>query len=134
MNRLPAIQAELSHMIQVVREALRELPKEPSVDPQTEISSMIHVFAATISKHVEGVPNSRGLLQVIRPSQEKFRKAIRGTAPRFQPFEGMELSEGLVPDPDPPFIKHEEEAEGQLADTVRTDIISVDAVMERARE
>ena len=36
---------------------------------------------------MEGVPNHDGLLQTIRPLHEKFRKAIRKTAPNFRPFE-----------------------------------------------
>ena len=40
-----------------------------------------------VSRHVEGVPDEDGLLQAIRPAQERFRRGIRGTAPRFRPFE-----------------------------------------------
>ena len=48
---------------------------------------MIHSFTVDLARHVEGVPNHDGLLQTIRPLQEKFRKAIRMTAPNFRPFE-----------------------------------------------
>jgi hypothetical protein len=40
-----------------------------------------------VSRHVEGVPDEDGLLQAIRPAQERFRRGIRGTAPKFRPFE-----------------------------------------------
>lgn len=37
--------------------------------------------------HVEGIPSKKGLLQAIRPEQERFRASIRETAPNFRPFE-----------------------------------------------
>jgi hypothetical protein len=48
---------------------------------------LIHSFTVDLARHVEGVPNNDGLLQTIRPLQEKFRKVIRMTAPNFRPFE-----------------------------------------------
>ena len=48
---------------------------------------LIRSFSIDLACHVEGVPNHDGLLQTIRPLQEKFRKAIRMTAPNFRPFE-----------------------------------------------
>ena len=35
----------------------------------------------------EGTPEADGLLQSIRPTQMRFRKAIRATAPAFRPYE-----------------------------------------------
>ncbi|EEB89482.1 hypothetical protein MPER_12412 [Moniliophthora perniciosa FA553] len=138
--RLPEIQTELENTIQGVRALLRKLPKEPSKDPQTEISMMIHAFAAAVGRHVEGIPNELGLLQLIRPFQENFRKAIRNTAPKFQPFDQdtpslVNGSGSVGPDPDPAFIKHEEEAESQDNDIQPVfDTISIDEVMKRARD
>jgi len=40
-----------------------------------------------LARHVQGVPDEDGLLQAILPAQEKFRVAIRETAPNFRPFE-----------------------------------------------
>jgi hypothetical protein len=48
---------------------------------------LIHSFTIDLARHVEGVPNHDGLLQTIRPLQDKFRKSIRMTAPNFRPFE-----------------------------------------------
>ncbi|ESK87720.1 hypothetical protein Moror_1821 [Moniliophthora roreri MCA 2997] len=136
-KRLPEIQTELENAIQRVRALLRELPKEPSKDPQTEISSMIHAFAAAVGRHVEGTPNELGLLQVIRPFQENFRKDIRNTAPKFLPFDkDTPYTVGnLGPvDPDPAFIKHEEEAESQdIVNQPVFNVIPIDEVMKRAR-
>lgn len=48
---------------------------------------MLHVFTNDISKHVEGIPDEDGLLQSVRPAQERFRLEIRKTAPNFRPYE-----------------------------------------------
>ena len=37
-----------------------------------------------MSKHLEGTPEGHGLLQTLRPVQERFKKAIRQTAPDFR--------------------------------------------------
>jgi hypothetical protein len=86
-ERLPEIHEELEKSIAVTRGLLSALPKAPSSDPLNEICTLIHSFTVDLSLHVEGVPNHDGLLQTIRPAQEKFRKSIRMTAPNFRPFE-----------------------------------------------
>ena len=85
--RLPEIHEELEKSIINTRGLLSALPKAPSSDPLNEICTLIHSFTIDLARHVEGVPNHDGLLQTIRPLQEKFRKAIRMTAPNFRPFE-----------------------------------------------
>jgi hypothetical protein len=84
---LPEIQEELERSILATRLVLQRLPKEPSKDPQNEITNLLHGFVTDLVKHVEGVPDEDGLLQTIRPAQEKFRSEIRATAPEFLPFE-----------------------------------------------
>ncbi|GLB38018.1 putative TRAFAC class dynamin-like GTPase superfamily, dynamin Fzo YdjA family protein [Lyophyllum shimeji] len=85
-KRLPQIQDEIEKSIIITRDALNALPKPPSSDPQNEVANLLHKFVRDLSKHVEGVPEE-GLLQSIRPAQERFRRAVRATAPDFQPFE-----------------------------------------------
>ncbi|KAF9461878.1 P-loop containing nucleoside triphosphate hydrolase protein [Collybia nuda] len=87
LKRVPEIQEELEKSILGTREALTKLPKEPSRDPRNEISNMLHVFVTDLAKRIEGIPDEDGLLQCIRPAQEKFRRALRVTAPDFRPFE-----------------------------------------------
>jgi hypothetical protein len=87
ITRLPEIHEELEKSIINTRGLLNDLPKAPSSDPLNEICTLIHSFTIDLGRHVEGVPNHDGLLQTIRPLQEKFRKAIRMTAPNFRPFE-----------------------------------------------
>ncbi|KAG5337798.1 hypothetical protein C0989_008853 [Termitomyces sp. Mn162] len=84
--RLPEIQDEIEKSIIATRDALQNLPKPPSSDPRNEIASLLHVFVQDLARHINGVPEA-GLLQTIRPAQEQFRRAIRVTAPDFQPFE-----------------------------------------------
>lgn len=86
-SSLPEIQEELEGSIRATRLSLQALPTEPSKDPHNEISNLIHGFVTDLVKHIEGVPDQDGLLQTIRPAQEKFRLEIRGTAPKFLPFE-----------------------------------------------
>ena len=71
----------------ITRGLLNALPKAPSSDPHNEICTLIHSFTIDLARHVEGVPDHDGVLQIIRPAQEKFRKSIRMTAPNFRPFE-----------------------------------------------
>ena len=85
--RLPQIQDELEKTIIRTRSLLVDLPRAPSSDPRNEISTLLHNFTSDLARHIEGVPDEDGLLQSIRPAQERFRKAIRLTAPNFRPFE-----------------------------------------------
>lgn len=48
---------------------------------------MLHGFVTDLAKRVEGIPDEDGLLQCIRPAQERLRRALRITAPDFRPFE-----------------------------------------------
>ncbi|KAG6828831.1 hypothetical protein H0H87_000659 [Tephrocybe sp. NHM501043] len=85
-KRLPEIQDEIEKTIIATRDAIQNLPKPPSSDPRNEIAGLLHDFTRDLARHVEGVPED-GLLQAVRPAQEKFRRDIRITAPDFQPFE-----------------------------------------------
>lgn len=87
IKRLPQIQDELEKAIAETRLALNSLHKEPSNDPLNEIVTLLHIFTNDVAKHVEGVPHKAGLLQAIRPAQERFRRGIRVTAPKFRPYE-----------------------------------------------
>ncbi|KAH9485775.1 Interferon-induced GTP-binding protein Mx2 [Psilocybe cubensis] len=86
-KRLPEIFNELDASINTCRKELQRLPPPPPANPQSEIASLVYNFVTDLGRHVEGVPDENGLLQVIRPAQERFRRAIRATAPQFRPFE-----------------------------------------------
>ncbi|KAJ2922805.1 hypothetical protein H1R20_g14300, partial [Candolleomyces eurysporus] len=86
-KRLPEIQEELDRSIIKVREILSSLPRPPSTDPVNEVTNLLYEFVADLHQHVDGVPGENGLLQCIRPAQDRFRRTIRDTAPQFMPFE-----------------------------------------------
>ncbi|PPR05458.1 hypothetical protein CVT24_008227 [Panaeolus cyanescens] len=94
-KRLPEIQEELDNAIIRTQGLIAKLPREPASDPRSAICTLLHEFTNDLARHVEGVPDDPdsddasgfGLIQTIRPSQERFRLAIRQTAPNFRPFE-----------------------------------------------
>ncbi|PFH50434.1 hypothetical protein AMATHDRAFT_60959 [Amanita thiersii Skay4041] len=86
LKRLPEIQRELREAVTKTEKNLRELPKEPSKEPFSEIMDLFYKFCIDVSRHSDGVPEPDGLHQSIRPLQDDFRKAIQGTIPRFSPF------------------------------------------------
>lgn len=51
-----------------------------------EILHLLGDFSRDMATHLEGTPDEDGLLQLIRPRQDQFRKAIKATAPDFRPF------------------------------------------------
>jgi hypothetical protein len=105
--RLPQIQDELEKAIAEARLALNSLRKEPSNDPLNEIVTLLHTFTNDVAKHVEGVPHKAGLLQAIRPAQERFRRGIRVTAPKFRPYERAYVGHRHLQKPK--FLTNEEE-------------------------
>ena len=58
-----------------------------------------------------------GLIQAIRPAQDRFRRAIRQTAPNFKPFERGTGGKKHLPRPD--FLRSEEGDEGEASDDER---------------
>ncbi|KAJ7814534.1 P-loop containing nucleoside triphosphate hydrolase protein [Mycena olivaceomarginata] len=107
-KRLPQIQIELENTVEKTRATLAQLPKPPSSDPIGEIASLLHGFVGELHKILEGVPRADGLLQVIRPAQEQFGRAIRETAPDFRPYERPEERLDDFPFPDPVFLSHKD--------------------------
>ncbi|KAF9525001.1 P-loop containing nucleoside triphosphate hydrolase protein [Crepidotus variabilis] len=140
-KRLPQIQEELEKSIQIAYNSLSSLPKEPSSDPRSEISSLLHVFTADLAKHVEGVPDSAqstfgegqsaGLIQRIRPAQETFRRAIQATTPNFRPYEKKDG--GTRTFQSPSFLKSEEE-EAKRDCLKPTSVIYLDEVLQKATQ
>lgn len=114
LPRLPRIQAELEKAITTTAQAIARLPKEPSKDPSNEIATLLHEFVTDLNKQIDGIPNNGDLLHKIRPAQEKFRKEIQATAPKFRPFESRK--DDRKPLERPVFLKDEEEAEEPTAE------------------
>jgi hypothetical protein len=82
----------------------------------------LHAFTSDLLRHVEGVPDDEhslfgagiGLIQAIRPAQERFRRAIRETAPNFKPFERGTGGKKHLPRAE--FLRSEEGDEGEASD------------------
>ncbi|TRM70037.1 P-loop containing nucleoside triphosphate hydrolase protein [Schizophyllum amplum] len=85
-KRLPEIHEEIEATLRRTHQALDELPPAPSADPFSDISRLVNAFVQDAHENVKGVPDENGLLQTIRPEQERFRKLIRATAPDFRPY------------------------------------------------
>ncbi|KIM36795.1 hypothetical protein M413DRAFT_448928 [Hebeloma cylindrosporum] len=121
-KRLPEIQDELERSVIATRKLLGQLPRAPSSDPRSEISTLLHAFTSDLLRHVQGVPDDEhstfgagiGLIQAIRPAQERFRRAIRETAPNFKPFERDTGGKKHLPLPE--FLRSEEGDEGEASD------------------
>ncbi|KZT04830.1 uncharacterized protein LAESUDRAFT_813931 [Laetiporus sulphureus 93-53] len=107
-TKLPGIRDTIYKTLQQTEAQLKELPGEPSKDPVGEVYKLIGRFSKGLSSYLEGTPGPTGLLQLIRPNQQDFRKAIRSTAPDFRPYErpadGSEPEAGVSPD----FLANEE--------------------------
>ncbi|KAH8818782.1 P-loop containing nucleoside triphosphate hydrolase protein [Flagelloscypha sp. PMI_526] len=112
-EKLPEIEQHISRELEIVRNALASLPKEPSNDPFHEIFALLQEFFMDVSKTVEGIPEEGKLLQTIRPRHERFRRAIRNTAPRFSPFERNKWQSSASI----PFLENEDGAETDGEDT-----------------
>lgn len=114
--RLPEIRDELEKSIHKTQESLYSLHKEPSGDPRNEIATMLHNFTVDLSRHVEGVADEGGLIQMVRPPLETFRRAIRSTAPSFRPYERKYAKKRILPKAQ--FLSHEERDEDISHDEV----------------
>ena len=123
-RRLPQIQDELEKAIAETRLALSNLRKEPSNDPLNEIVTLLHIFTNDVAKHVEGVPHKAGLLQAIRPAQERFRRGIRVTAPKFRPYERKYVGHRHLLKPN--FLTNEEENDDDEGSGIEAEAINDD--------
>lgn len=100
--RVPEIQDELERSVMHTRELISRLPAPPASDPRSDILTLLYTFTQVLSQHIKGVPDGfgsttePGLLQAIRPEQEKFKRAIRATAPFFWPFDNSTATH-LIP-------------------------------------
>jgi hypothetical protein len=112
-NRLPQIQEELQASLRRTEAMIRQLPKPPSADPFSEILGVLHVFIRDLEKHLEGTPKD-GLMQSVRPAHQKFKMAIRSTAPDFRPYEKSYAATRSMRQPD--FLDNEEDQSEQEDD------------------
>jgi hypothetical protein len=115
LSRLPEIQDELVNTIRETEAKISELPRAPSIDPVSEVLQALNVFSRELSRRLEGTPDKDGLLQTIRPHQQGFRRAIRGTAPKFVPLEMKKAGKKI---PKAKFLQDEEGEEEEEEEEV----------------
>jgi len=84
-HSLPHIEREINKLLEKTNKELEDLPPPPSSAPMREIFRLITEFTRAVERQGEGIPGREGLLQQIRSPQDKFRVAIRKTAPCFVP-------------------------------------------------
>ncbi|KAF8181827.1 P-loop containing nucleoside triphosphate hydrolase protein [Pholiota molesta] len=121
------------------RESLSRLPPQPTSDPRSEILLLLHKFTQDLALQIEGIPDSvdsvadLGLVQAIRPEQEKFKRAIRATAPNFWPFEKPTSGDKQLPVAE--FLRSEEgDVDGDVFRCLFTpQKIYIDEVLEKAQ-
>lgn len=144
ITRLPEIQDELERSVQKTQGLLAQLPREPSRQPVNEVATLLHKFVADVVQHITGIPDEKGLIQSIRPAQERFRREIRATAPKFRSYEkklagtrSMPRAEFLANEDD--VYSEDESAQPAASDTStgkrkrRNSVVYVDEVFERAQ-
>ncbi|KAF8733469.1 hypothetical protein RHS02_07334, partial [Rhizoctonia solani] len=85
-TRMPSLIQEIQRLTQSTVEGLRLLPNEVSEDPAGAVLNLVMDFHRDVSTHVEGIPDSDGLIQQVREASTKFRNSIRASAPCFRPY------------------------------------------------
>lgn len=139
---MPQIQEELESSILKTKQLLSALPPPPSKDARSEILTLLHSFATDLGQQVRGVPDAfradtnRGLIQSMRPLQDKFRYAVHATMPHFEPFEKKEAAGKTLPKMQ--FLADEEGDEWEVEITrpgkgTKRRKIFIDEVLERAQ-
>lgn len=126
------MQDEIDRLLTQTQNSIDHLPRPPSDQPVAEILHMIGSFVRAVEKHMEGIPQAGGLHQTLHPAQDAFQKAIRLTAPNFNPWEraaaGMQSGQMPVAS----FLVNEE-GDGVPVSVDENESIFVDDVMNRAK-
>jgi hypothetical protein len=124
---------------------LAQLPREPSEQPVNEVATLLHEFVADVAKNITGIPDENGLIQSIRPPQERFRTEIRATAPKFRSYEKKFAGRRSMPraeflDIEDDDYSEDEDDQPVAKGTVtgkrkrRSSVVYVDEVFERAQQ
>ncbi|KAF8323493.1 P-loop containing nucleoside triphosphate hydrolase protein [Cantharellus anzutake] len=125
---LPGLQEEITSLIEQTQEELSALPPEPVENPVDELLSAIGKFQRDIETEIKGTTSGDGLIQKYKRHLEEFRIELRGTAPRFVPFEKGSPNARKVPLMD--FLPEEER---DLDSHGTVPIIYLDEVHKRAQ-
>ncbi|KAF8515814.1 P-loop containing nucleoside triphosphate hydrolase protein [Hysterangium stoloniferum] len=117
-KRVPEIMQELQTLLQQTKEQLQQMPSRPSNDPVLELIHLINEFSDALYRQADGLSQEAShemgggsvtrsnQFEAMMEAQEKFRTAIRATAPQFRPFSQSGALEEPFPEPD--FLAPEE--------------------------
>ncbi|CEL56749.1 hypothetical protein RSOLAG1IB_08051 [Rhizoctonia solani AG-1 IB] len=107
-TRMPSLIQEIQRLTQSTVEGLRSLPNEVSEDPAGAVLNLVMDFHRDVSAHVEGIPDSDGLIQQFRDASTRFRNSIRGSAPCFRPYKSKYDKDTKYTMPNVDFIVEED--------------------------
>ena len=114
---------EIEQKIKEAEKELQDLPKDFTHDPVNKLVGMLGDFQRHVEAEIEGIASPKGLIQKIKRHQADFRMELRGTAPRFVPFNKGTHQACRVP-----FIEFLDEQERDLGEKGSLDIIYIDEV------
>lgn len=126
-SRLPRIRSHIARKIDEMERELEGLPPDFTDNPINELLRLIGNFQKKVWTELEGTINPEGLIQKIKAHQLTFRKQLRGTAPRFVPFDKGTDEARQIPSLD--FL---DDQERDLGEEGSLDIIYLDEVKWRA--
>ncbi|KAF8323490.1 P-loop containing nucleoside triphosphate hydrolase protein, partial [Cantharellus anzutake] len=122
-KELPRIQAEVAEKILETEAEIKALPVDFASDPVHTLIGMLEEFCRRVQAEIEGTQSPQGLIQKIRRHLIDFRNELRGTAPRFVPFDKGSREARQVP-----FIDFLDEQERDLGNHGTLPIIYLDEV------
>lgn len=85
-NRLPTLRLETEKQLDQCIRRLAELPSVVTSEPSSYVLDLVTSFCRTVEKNVHGDPESSDLVQADRKTYDRFKHAIRSSAPEFLPF------------------------------------------------
>lgn len=122
-QELPRVQAEIDQNIKETEKELQGLPKDFTHDPINKLVGMLGEFQRHLDSEIKGTTSPQGLIQKINRHLADFRTQLRGTAPRFVPFDRGTRDARCVPSTD--FL---DEQEKDLGENGTLEIIYLDEV------
>lgn len=84
--RLPELRQKVDDTLAASTAELKKLPAQLSLDPSSELLSMIGSFSGDAKAYVDGTQTRVALVQDNRGIYRQFKIAIRKTAPEYRPY------------------------------------------------
>ena len=128
-DRLPMLIQETTVQLADCNNQLAALPPVITTEPASFVLNLIMLFCADVARNVEGSPEHATLVQSNRKAFEQFKRAVRGTAPRFVPFEAKDRDRAgkhtTVEDADDSDEDNDNDDSGEKADNKISDAASL---------